>query len=280
MTSTGTKLSAIGKLTIAEDGALSSELVYDYEGSDPEVEAFIAGIQAEFEETLNQVVAKTDVALVINEPSTLDKEEKIRLVRNAETNLGDLCADAYRYVSGADVALVNGGGIRTDILAGDITYDDIISVHPFGNELCMVEATGQQILDALEMGARVTPEENGGFLQVSGLTYEIHTDMESTVKLDENGMFQGMLGDYRVQNVMIGDEPLDPDKTYTVASHNYMLKNAGDGINMFTECELLLEDIMLDNQVLITYITEGLGGVVGEEYAEPYGQGRIVAVEG
>ena len=279
MTSTGTKLSAIGKLTIAEDGALSSELVYDYEGSDPEVEAFIAGIQAEFEETLNQVVAKTDVALVINEPSTLDKEEKIRLVRNAETNLGDLCADAYRYVSGADVALVNGGGIRTDILAGDITYDDIISVHPFGNELCMVEATGQQILDALEMGARVTPEENGGFLQVSGLTYEIHTDMESTVKLDENGMFQGMLGDYRVQNVMIGDEPLDPDKTYTVASHNYMLKNAGDGINMFTECELLLEDIMLDNQVLITYITEGLGGVVGEEYAEPYGQGRIVAVE-
>lgn len=280
MTSTGTKLSAIGKLTIAEDGALSSELVYDYEGSDPEVEAFIAGIQAEFEETLNQVVAKTDVALVINEPSTLDKEEKIRLVRNAETNLGDLCADAYRYVSGADVALVNGGGIRTDILAGDITYDDIISVHPFGNELCMVEATGQQILDALEMGARVTPEENGGFLQVSGLTYEIHTDMESTVKLDENGMFQGMLGDYRVQNVMIGDEPLDPDKTYTVASHNYMLKNAGDGINMFTECELLLEDIMLDNQVLITYITEGLGGVVGEEYAEPYGQGRIAAVEG
>ena len=201
-------------------------------------------------------------------------------MRNAETNLGDLCADAYRYVSGADVALVNGGGIRTDILAGDITYDDIISVHPFGNELCMVEATGQQILDALEMGARVTPEENGGFLQVSGLTYEIHTDMESTVKLDENGMFQGMLGDYRVQNVMIGDEPLDPDKTYTVASHNYMLKNAGDGINMFTECELLLEDIMLDNQVLITYITEGLGGVVGEEYAEPYGQGRIVAVEG
>ena len=280
MTSTGTKLSAIGKLTIAEDGALSSELVYDYEGSDPEVEAFIAGIQAEFEETLNQVVAKTDVALVINEPSTLDKEEKIRLVRNAETNLGDLCADAYRYVSGADVALVNGGGIRTDILAGDITYDDIISVHPFGNELCMVEATGQQILDALEMGARVTPEENGGFLQVSGLTYEIHTDMESTVKLDENGMFQGMLGDYRVQNVMIGDEPLDPDKTYTVASHNYMLKNAGDGINMFTECELLLEDVMLDNQVLITYITEGLGGVVGEEYADPYGQGRIVAVEG
>ena len=126
----------------------------------------------------------------------------------------------------------------------------------------------------------MTPEENGGFLQVSGLTYEIHTDMESTVKLDENGMFQGMLGDYRVQNVMIGDEPLDPDKTYTVASHNYMLKNAGDGINMFTECELLLEDIMLDNQVLITYITEGLGGVVGEEYAEPYGQGRIVAVEG
>lgn len=280
LTSTGTKLSAIGKLTIAADGAISSQLVYDYDGSDAEVEEFIAGLQAEFEETLNTVVAKTDVALVVNEPSTLDQEEKVRLVRNAETNLGDLCADAYRYVSGADVALVNGGGIRVDILAGDITYNDIISVHPFGNALCMVEATGRQIWDALEMGARVTPEENGGFLQVSGLTYEIHTDVESTVKTDENGMFEIVEGDYRVQNVMIGGEPLDPDKTYTVASHNYMLKNAGDGINMFTESEILLDDIMLDNQVLITYITEGLGGVVGEEYANPYGAERIVAVEG
>lgn len=279
LSSTGTKLAAVGKLTIAQDGTLKTELIEDYDRSEEDVEEEITEISAEFDQILNEVVAKTDVALVINEPSTLDQEEKVRIVRNAETNLGDLCADAYRYVAGSDVALVNAGGVRADILAGDITYDDIISVHPFGNELCMVEATGQQILDALEMGAKSLPEEDGGFLQVSGLTCEINPDIPSSVKLDENGMFQGVDGEYRVSNVMIGGEALDPEKTYTVASHNYLLKNAGDGMNMFQGDKLVLEDIMLDNQVLITYITEGLGGVVGEEYADPYGQERIISAQ-
>lgn len=279
LSSTGTKLAAVGKLTIAQDGTLKTELIEDYDRSEEDVEEEITEISAEFDQILNEVVAKTDVALVINEPSTLDQEEKVRIVRNAETNLGDLCADAYRYVAGSDVALVNAGGVRADILAGDITYDDIISVHPFGNELCMVEATGQQILDALEMGAKSLPEEDGGFLQVSGLTCEIDPDIPSSVKLDENGMFQGVDGEYRVSNVMIGGEALDPEKTYTVASHNYLLKNAGDGMNMFQGDKLVLEDIMLDNQVLITYITEGLGGVVGEEYADPYGQERIISAQ-
>lgn len=96
-----------------------------------------------------------------------------RSIRNGETNLGDLCADAYRSVMGADIGIVNGGGIRADIKAGNITYEDIINVHPYGNEMCVVEATGQEILDALELGASLYPEENGGFLQVSGLTYSI-----------------------------------------------------------------------------------------------------------
>lgn len=279
LTSTGTKLAAIGELTIAADGTVSSQLVTSCDSVDTEVENYIADITAEFEEILYEVVAKSDVDLVINDPSSLDQEEKIRIIRNAETNLGDLCADAYKYVSGADVALVNGGGIRADILAGDITYNDIISVHPYGNELCMVEATGQNILDALELGAMVTPEESGGFLQVAGLTYEIHTDIPSSVVLDENGMFTGVEGEYRVQNVLVDGEPLDLDGVYTVASHNYYLKDAGDGMTMFLDCDMILENVMLDNQVLITYITEGLNGIVGEQYADPYGEGRIVAVE-
>ncbi len=221
-------------------------------------------------------MAKTSVNLVVNDPSTIYNEEKKRLIRNAETNMGNFCTDAYRYVSGADIALVNGGGIRADIMEGDITYDDIIRVHPYSNELCMVEATGQKILDALELGAMMVPEESGAFLQVSGLTYEIHTDIKSSVQLDENGMFTGVNGEYRVKNVMVGGKPLDLNQTYTVASHNYLLKNAGDGMNMFQDCKLVLEDIMIDNQVLITYITEGLQGVVGEEYSNPYGEGRII----
>ena len=119
-------------------------------------------------------MAKTDVELTINDPVAKTEEGKpVRIIRNAETNLGDLCADAYRYVSGADIAFVNGGGIRVSIKEGDITLNDILKVHPFGNALCVCEATGQQILDALEFGAKDVPGEFGGFLQVSGLTYEI-----------------------------------------------------------------------------------------------------------
>lgn len=275
LTSTGTKFSAIGQLTIGPDGNITSRLITNYDKSDPEVESYIGDINAEFEGILNEVVAKTAVNLVINEPSTIYQEVKKRLIRNSETNMGDFCADAYRYVSGADIAIVNGGGIRADILEGNITYNDIIRVHPYSNELCMVEATGQKILDALELGAMMVPEESGAFLQVSGLTYEIHTDIKSSVQLDENGMFTEVKGEYRVKNVMIDGKLLDLQETYTVASHNYIMKNAGDGMNMFQDCKLVLEDIMIDNQVLITYITKGLQGIVGEKYANPYGEGRI-----
>ena len=92
-------------------------------------------------------------------------------------------------------------------------------------------------------------------------------------------MFAGIDGQRRVRNVKVDGKPLEPEKIYTVASSNYLLKNAGDGNNIFVECKLLLEDTKLDNRVLIDYITEGLGGVVGEEYGDPYGQNRIEAIE-
>ncbi|MCL1854171.1 MAG: bifunctional metallophosphatase/5'-nucleotidase [Clostridia bacterium] len=271
LSSTGTKLQNIGVLRIAADGGLSAGLL----AWNRDMESFVGEIQGQFQETLDQVVAQSDVDLVIYEPGT---DPAVRIIRNAETNLGDLCADAYRAMSGADIALVNGGGIRVNIGAGDVTYDDILKVHPYGNELCMVEATGREILDALEMGARVVPEENGGFLQVAGLTYEIHTYEPSSVKLDGNGLFEAVEGEYRVKNVLVGGEPLDLAKTYTMASHNYLIKNAGDGFTMFQDNVLLLEDAMIDNQVLINYITGALGGVVGDGYDDPHGQGRIVAV--
>jgi len=271
LSSTGTKLQNIGVLRIAKDGDLSTSLLV----WNREMETFVSGIQDLFQETLNQVVATSEVDLVIYEPGT---DPAVRIIRNAETNLGDLCADAYRAMSGADIAFVNGGGIRVNIGTGDVTYNDILKVHPYGNALCMVEATGQEILDALEMGARVVPEENGGFLQVAGMTYEIHTYVPSSVKLDDNGLFTAVEGEYRVKNVLVDGEPLDLAKIYTMASHNYLIKNAGDGFTMFQGNALLLEDAMIDNQVLINYITGMLGGTVGDGYTDPHGQGRIVAV--
>ena len=284
----GTKLAGVGCLRIGKDGKLSTELfLWNNKTAAPallgirnDVYTAVKTAQDALTEKLSEVVAQTAVELTINDPTAKkDDGSPIRIVRSQETNLGDLCADAYRNLSGAQIAFVNGGGIRVSIKQGDITLNDILKVHPFGNAMCVIEASGQQILDALEWGARAVPSESGGFLQVSGLTYEIHTYVESSAKADENTMFAGVEGEYRVKNVMVGGEPLDLEKTYTLASHNYMLKNGGDGYSMFGGCKLLQDEVMLDNQVLINYITGSLGGVVGEEYAQPYGEGRIVIVE-
>ena len=278
LTSTGTKLNNVGSLFINvgddQTPVLSSTLHSESLFQDEEAQAYIATVKAKYEETLNQVVATTAVDLTTKDPATGE-----RAVRTAETNLGDLCADAYRVVLGADVAFVNGGGVRADIPAGDITYGQILSVHPFGNMACLIEATGQQILDALEMSSRDVPNECGGFLQVSGLSYEINVGVASTVVLDDAGSFVEVAGERRVQNVLVDGQPIDPEATYTLASHNYMLKSGGDGLNMFQGDVLLQDEVLIDNQVLINYIVDTLGGVVGEEYADPYGQGRITIIE-
>ena len=284
----GTKLGGIGYAVIsAKDGSVSTG-VYTWDnkvsapvlfGIENDVSKAVAAATDTLNAKLSEVVAKTAVDLTIVDPVAVDESGKaIRIIRNAETNLGDLCADAYRDQSGAEIAFVNGGGIRVSIAAGDITLNDILKVHPFGNAMCVVEATGQEILDALEWASRNVPGENGGFLQVSGLTYEIHTYIESSCTSDDKGGFTGVTGEYRVKNVKVGGEDLVLDKTYTLASHNYMLKSGGDGINMFTDNKVLQDEVKLDNQVLIDYIVDTLGGVVDEQYAEPYGEGRIVAV--
>ena len=281
LSSTGTKLQNLGILIIDTDGTISTTLHREYIVlKDYDMVEYIDSIKAEYEDTLNEVVASTDVALTINDPeATAEDGSPLRIVRSQETNLGDLCADAYRVMTGADIGFANGGGIRASIATGDITNGDIMSVQPYGNMVCMVETTGQDILDALEVGARGLPDENGGFLQVSGLTYEINVSVPSTVVMDEQGSFIEITGDRRVANVLVNGEPIDPEGTYTVASHNYMLKEGGDGINMFMDDTLLLDEILIDNQMLINYIVDELGGVVGEEYADPYGQGRIVIHE-
>ena len=281
----GTKLACIGYCRIAADGTVTTGL-YTWNNEVPapallglenEMSQAVAAASGTLSEKLQEVVASSVVDLTISDPIEVDANGRpIRMVRRAETNLGDLCADAYLAQSGADVAFVNGGGVRVNISAGDITLNDILKVHPFGNAMCVIEVSGQQILDALEWGARSVPSENGGFLQVAGLSYEIHSYLESPCIADENGLFVGIEGERRVQNVLVAGEPIDPEATYTLASHNYMLLDHGDGYTMFDGAPLLQDCVKLDNQVLIDYITETLGGVIGEEYEDPTGQGRIV----
>ena len=230
---------------------------------------FIQSIENQYNETLKTVLGATPYELTINDPATGN-----RIVRNAETNLGDLTADAYRVELGADIGLSNGGGIRSVINPGNITYNDTLAVFPYGNMGCVIEATGQQIKDALEMASKNCPEESGGFLQVSGLTYTIDTSVRSGVQTDDKGNFTGVSGAYRVTDIKVAGEPIDLNRTYTVASHNYMLKQGGDGMTMFRGCNVIRDEVMVDVDILSSYIRR-MGGFVTSEYANPAGQGRI-----
>ncbi len=286
-TSTGTKLANVGILTIAGD-KISAKLLdasamkfMDEVGLLPEDNGMgevVKAALAKNEELVNTVVAHTDVDLVIKDPVSGE-----RIVRSQETNLGDLCADAYRAMGETDIAFVNGGGVRDTIPAGDVTYGQIIKVHPFGNALCTVEVTGQEILDALEFSVCNLPGESGGFLHVSGLKFTVDMNVDSTVVKTEKKEFVEVAGERRIKDVEVLQEdgtyaPIDPNKTYTLASHNYMLRDEGDGYTMFSDNNFLSEDVMLDNQVLINYIVDKLGGSVGSDYVDPYGQGRITII--
>ena len=278
LTSTGTKLANIGKMTISPDGEITTELISNYTGVDADTDAYVKSTQSQFEDKLNEVVARSEVELVINDPVTGE-----RIIRNLETNLGDRCADAYRVVLGADIGMVNGGGIRAALKPGDITYGDIIAVHPYGNMMCVVEASGQEILDTLEVAAQAAPGEFGSFQHVSGLKYTINTAIETSVVMDDKGMLQSIGDTRRVSNVQVLQKdgtyaPIDPNATYTLASHNYMIKQGGSGVAHFMDNKLIADEVMIDNQVLINYIRDELGGVVGQDYANPYGQGRITIV--
>ena len=273
---TGTKFDNIGKLVITKDGKISTELVSldTYTAQDEEVAALVEKVTAEQEKQTGKVIGKTNVDL-----TTLDPVTGNRAVRSSETNLGDFCADALRTVLDADIAVMNGGGIRADIPTGDITYANFVSVYPWGNMACVIEVTGQQLKDALELGAMNFPNESGGFLQVSGIKYKINSKIASSVKVDEEGLFQSVEGKYRVKKIKIYNEEtgkyekLDLNKTYTLAGINYTLKSCGDGFTMFKGSKVVKDDVAVDCEVLITYVTDFLDGIVGAEYAKP--QGRI-----
>ena len=284
----GTKLACIGWAKITQDGKKDAG-IYTWAntvtpaslfGFENDITKAVEAHKAEFADFLNVEVGETEVLLTINDPSELDsKGLPVRMVRRAETNLGDLVTDAFLARTGADIAIVNGGGVRTNIEKGVITRESILKVQPFGKSIVVIEATGQQILDALEWGARNVPDECGGFLQTAGLSYEIHSYIDSGCTSDDEGMFTGVEGERRVRNVMAGGEELDPDKVYTVASSSYIMMEQGDGYTQFNGCEIVSTDAAVDYQILLDYITEDLGGKVGREYADLDGDGRIVIVE-
>ena len=305
LTQTGSYFANVGEMTIAADGTITTKLIPTHEGMD----ATIAAMQTDWVNTvddmLGEKIAVGDSDFYVSDPATGK-----RRIRSAETNLGDFVADGiYTYFNEVeklhcDVAIMNGGGIRADVPAGDWTFKTCKQVSPFGNVACLMSVTGKQIQDALEFAARFAGEggkENGGFLQVAGATYEIHTDIPNTVQTDEKNVWIGSAtGTPRVQNVKIYDKasgsylPLDPGATYALAGMNYTLRNLGDGFAMFDGAELIKDYVSEDYLVMATYamIFDGvdaaglphlssanspLAAYPGYllNYEQPYGAGRI-----
>ena len=305
LTQTGSYFANVGEMTIAADGTITTKLIPTHEGMDAGIAAMQTGWVNTVDDMLGEKIAVGDSDFYVSDPATGK-----RLIRSAETNLGDFVADGiYTYFNEVeklhcDVAIMNGGGIRADVPAGDWTFKTCKQISPFGNVACLMSVTGKQIQDALEFAARFAGEggkENGGFLQVAGATYEIHTDIPNTVQTDEKNVWIGSAtGTPRVQNVKIYDKasgsylPLDPGATYALAGMNYTLRNLGDGFAMFDGAELIKDYVSEDYLVMSTYamIFDGadaaglphlssanspLAAYPGYllNYEQPYGAGRI-----
>lgn len=277
ISSTGTQFANIGKLTISEVG-IETELIptESYEKADDEVTGLIAEIQAEYQEKGERKIGISKVDL-----TTVD-ENGNRIIRTTETNLGDFCADAFRVVTGADIGFMNGGGIRANISAGDVTFNDILSVFPWNNRVCVIEVTGQQIVDMLELAVLNHPNEDGTFQHVSGLTFEFDNSIPTPVILDENMNFVRIDGERRVSNVKVLNqetnqyEDISLNLKYDLASHNYLLLEQGGGATMFQGAKVISDKGMLDVELLEIYITDCLNGVIEEGYKES--QNRIMLV--
>ena len=264
LTQTGSYFANVGEMTIAADGTITTKLIPTHEGMDAGIAAMQTGWVSTVDDMLGEKIAVGDSDFYVSDPA-IGK----RRIRSAETNLGDFVADGiYTYFNEVeklhcDLAIMNGGGIRADVPAGDWTFKTCKQVSPFGNVACLMSVTGKQIQDALEFAARFAGEggkENGGFLQVAGATYEIHTDIPNTVQTDEKNVWIGSAtGTPRVQNVKIYDKasgsylPLDPGATYALAGMNYTLRNLGDGFAMFDGAELIKDYVSEDYLVMATY---------------------------
>ena len=305
LTQTGSYFANVGEMTIAADGTITTKLIPTHEGMDAGIAAMQTSWVNTVDDMLGEKIAVGDSDFYVSDPVTGK-----RRIRSAETNLGDFVADGiYTYFNEVeklhcDLAIMNGGGIRADVPAGDWTFKTCKQVSPFGNVACLMSVTGKQIQDALEFAARFAGEggkENGGFLQVAGATYEIHTDIPNTVQTDEKNVWIGSAtGTPRVQNVKIYDKasgsylPLDPGATYALAGMNYTLRNLGDGFAMFDGAELIKDYVSEDYLVMSTYamIFDGadaaglphlssanspLAAYPGYllNYEQPYGAGRI-----
>lgn len=274
MSSTGTKFQGVGVLTFSTDGTFNTR-VESLENvvPDSDTQAFVNEINQKVEEEGNTVIGKSEISLPTHTTTG------IRMVRDRETAIGNYCTDAFRIVLDTDIAFINGGGIRDSISRGDITFNDLKAVFPFGNTASIGSMTGDQLLDVLEFSVSKLPEESGEFMHVSGLKFEVDASIPSPVLTDENGLFVGVGNNSRrVSNVQILNkegnyEPIEINHTYTIAGFNYHLEDGG-GQGILNGANLIASDMGQDIEILSIYMQQYLEGTIDQKYAQP--EGRIL----
>ncbi len=249
ITQTGTQFANIGKLLITKDGEFTTTLLPT--GDIPYESAMVTQVTDSVKTLLEKITTRQ--LSVCDYPLEIFDANGVRQVRRNETNMGDLVTDAFRHALNADIALYNGGGIRNTIPAGPITYGDVTNVLPFDNRLCMIEATGKDIITTLERCTSQVPEEDGNFPHVSGLRYTIHSASHTVSDI--------MVLDAATDNYL----PIDPEKKYSVSTTDYYNSGGFDGI--LKPCKVLKSTTTLSRDVLADYLENTLNGNIGKAYA-------------
>ena len=276
LSSTGSSFRNIGVLTLSADGKFTSMLLATdtCQSVDKEVDDYVHQVKEQVLAQGDKVIGKSDILLDI-----MDAEGH-RIVRNQEAPIGNFFADALRHVSGTDIALVNGGGIRASIPKGDVTFNTLLAVSPYHNDICMATMSGKQIMDALEVSARALPFEHGGFLQVSGIRFQVDTSIETSVQFDDNGQFTHVAGARRVSQVEVWDKaqgkylPIIPQRIYTISSFGYLIEQGGEA-GILRRSKLIKNNMGKDVDFLSIYIRQMLNGCIGEAYNQLEGRIRI-----
>lgn len=296
--STGTAFANIGVIVIDNNtkAIVSNELVqvkhtekvdkndvtiYDLEEKDATVAAAAEDIINRVNQEYGEVFAKSEVEL--------NGDKAPNGNRDSETNLGDLITDAMLWAATKEkgsitvpaenvVAITNGGGIRAWIHTGDVTKKDINAVLPFGNTVTVVYVTGAELLEALEASTYCTPEAIGGFPQVSGVEFTIHTarEYDANEETYPASTYYGPKTINRVTIDSINGQDFDPEATYAVVTNNFCAAG-GDTYYAFAAASSQFDTGMPLDEAVMSYVNEVLDGVIGEEYAKP--QGRIVVCD-
>ncbi|MBI3369153.1 MAG: bifunctional UDP-sugar hydrolase/5'-nucleotidase [Burkholderiales bacterium] len=189
---------------------------------DPAVRAFLLPYQEVGQARLNLPVGET-IGVFDG-----DRER----IRKQTTNLGSLIARAMLERTGADLALMNSGGIRDSLPAGKVTYRDVLKVHPFGNQLVLVRLTGTELLAYLQAAARFTPN-SGGFPQTAGV--------------------QMLIVDGQLKEASVRGRPIEPLREYTLALNNFTA-TGGDGYPPIAGRPGYINTGFVDADVLRAYI--------------------------